>query len=167
MSAKSHRATAKGTTTVTVDHDSPAPGKKARVKHGSAVPEPKLDQEAKVRKPHRFKAGTRALMDIKHQQKSTKHSFARDPYGRLIRRIARYVSSSDNVRITIGALETLQQIGENHTTTNMAWANMIAVSNSRKTVMPKDLVLVFKMQPNGKSPSMYTNAEMEEFDGTL
>ncbi len=121
--------------------------------------------EKKERKPRRWRSGTKATMEIHREQKKTGTSFAKAPYARLVRGVAKSKSKQQSVRFTRGALQVLQLYGEDHIISDMSWANALGGKiGKRKTVMPRDLMMVRMMRPRGKPPSNWTPDEMQIFD---
>lgn len=67
-----------------------------------------------VRKPHRFRPGTVALREIKHEQQSVLFAIRKTPFQRIVREIAEDfgIAGADGVRFARGAIEDLQSATE-------------------------------------------------------
>jgi histone H3 len=89
--------------------------KQAPAKAGKAKP---ADGEVKQRKPHRWRAGTEALREIKRQQKSTKLMVQSAPFRRMV--VAAMLKASEDwpsdtvcpSSVTPGAIDALQTFTE-------------------------------------------------------
>ncbi len=97
-----------------------------------------------VRKPHRFKSGTRALMEIRKYQKSTELLFRKLPFQRLVREIAQ--DFKNDLRFQSTAIEALQEASEAYLVTLFENANLASIHAKRITVMSKDLRLVQRIR---------------------
>ena len=65
-----------------------------------------------VKKPHRYRPGTRALMEIRRYQKSTDLLMRKLPFQRLVREVAQ--DFKNDVRFQASALLALQETAEVH-----------------------------------------------------
>ncbi|CAK9212952.1 unnamed protein product, partial [Sphagnum troendelagicum] len=97
------------------------------------------------RKPHRWKPGTKALMEIRHYQKTCDLLIQRLPFARLVKEItAQY---SDVVtRWTAEALTALQEATEDYMVHLFEDTNLCAIHAKRVTIMPKDLQLARRLR---------------------
>ncbi len=92
-----------------------------------------------VRRPHRFRPGTRAIMEIRQQQKSTAMCFAKRPFIGLVRDIV--IEQNGPGRFARAALEVLQVAAEDFILGLLARANDFAVARGVQTVHPCDLAM--------------------------
>ena len=92
-----------------------------------------------VKKPHRYRAGTVALREIRRYQKSTELLLRKAPFMRLVRELAQTYKS--DVRFTSQAIECLQTACEAFVVRRFENANKCAIHGGRVTIMPKDIQL--------------------------
>lgn len=92
-----------------------------------------------ARKPHRFRAGTVALRQIKRYQKSTELLLRKLPFQRLVREVAQQIK--DDYRFQASALEALQEAAEAHLVEVFEDSNLCAIHAKRVTIMPTDVHL--------------------------
>jgi histone H3 len=93
-----------------------------------------------AKKIHKFKPGTRALMNIRKQQKLTEQAIQRAPFDRLVREIAQDFKT--DLRFQESAIDALQEATEAHAIDILELANRVAIHAGRETVQPKDIRLV-------------------------
>jgi histone H3 len=100
-----------------------------------------------VKKPHRFKSGTRALREIKHYQKRTDLLIRRAPFRRLIRQYlnANPLSSGEAPRIQENAVIALQEASEAMMIALFEDTNLCGIHGKRVTIQPKDVHLAKKL----------------------
>jgi len=101
------------------------------------------DKTGKHKKPHRYRPGTRALMEIKKYQKSTDLLLKRRPFQRLVREIAQDYRT--DLRFKGSALEALQEGAESYLVELFEHSNTAAIHAKRVTIYPKDIQLVRKI----------------------
>ena len=91
-------------------------------------------------KPHRYRAGTVALQDIRHFQK-TSALFIRKvlPFQRLVREIAQDFKT--DLRFQSAAILCLQEAAEAYLVRLFDDANLCAIHAKRVTILPKDIQL--------------------------
>src|SRR5579871_2626612 len=87
------------------------------VKSGGKAPRsrkalPAAAPNAAVRKPHRWRPGTKSLMEIRRMQKTTNLLLRKLPFGRVVRDVAREFKA--DARFQGSALLALQEATENH-----------------------------------------------------
>ena len=90
-------------------------------------------------KPHRYRAGTAALRDIHHFQKSTALLIRRRPFQRLVREIAQDFKT--DLRFQSAAILCLQEAAEAYLVGLFEDAVLCAIHARRVTIMPKDIQL--------------------------
>ena len=90
-------------------------------------------------KPHRYRAGTMALKDIRHFQGSTALLIRKLPFQRLVREIAQDFKT--DLRFQSAAVLCLQEAVEAYLVRLFDDANLCAIHARRVTIMPKDLFL--------------------------
>ena len=93
------------------------------------------------RRPHRFRAGTQALREIRRYQRTTHLLIRKKPYQRLVREIAQDVLDGSDKRFSAEALMALQEAGEAHLVSLFEDANLFAIHAKRVTIMAKDIRL--------------------------
>lgn len=103
----------------------------------------KVEVEAvkKPRKPHRFRPGTRALMDIRRYQKSTDLLIRRAPFVRFAREICNDQSQTGPLRMQAKAFEALQAAAEDFVIDMLSDANLVAVADKRRGILHRDFVV--------------------------
>ena len=92
-----------------------------------------------VRKPHRFRPGTRALREIRHMQKTTHLLIKKLPFQRLVREIAQDFKT--DLRFQLQAVMALQEASEAYMIGLLEDSNLCAIHAKRVTIMPKDIQL--------------------------
>ena len=90
-------------------------------------------------KPHRYRAGTVALKDIRHFQGSTALLIRKLPFQRLVREIAQDFKT--DLRFQSVAILCLQEAAEAYLVKLFDDANLCAIHARRVTIMPKDIQL--------------------------
>ena len=97
-----------------------------------------------VKKPHRFRAGTVALRDIRRYQKSTELLIRKLPFQRLVREIAQNYKT--DLRFQTSAVMALQEATEAYLVGLFDDTNICAIHAKRVTIMPKDLQLARRIR---------------------
>ena len=95
--------------------------------------------QGRLVKPHRYRAGTAALKDIRHFQKTTALLIRRLPFQRLVREIAQDYKT--DLRFQSAAILCLQEAAEAYLVRLFDDANLCAIHARRVTIMPKDIQL--------------------------
>ena len=90
-------------------------------------------------KPHRYRAGTVALQDIRHFQKTSALLIQKLPFQRLVREIAQDFKT--DLRFQLAAILCLQEAAEAYLVRLFDNANLCAIHARRVTIMPKDILL--------------------------
>ena len=95
--------------------------------------------QGRLVKPHRYRAGTAALKDIRHFQKSTALLIRKLPFQRLVREIAQDFKT--DLRFQSVAILCLQEAAEAYLVGLFEDTNLCAIHAKRVTIMPKDIQL--------------------------
>ena len=90
-------------------------------------------------KPHRYRAGTVALQDIHHFQKTSALLIRKLPFQRLVREIAQDFKT--DLRFQSVVILCLQEAAEAYLVRLFDDANLCAIHARRVTIMPKDILL--------------------------
>lgn len=99
---------------------------------------------AAVKRPHRFKAGTVALREIRKYQKTTDLLIRKLPFQRLVREVASQYKS--DARFQSSSILAIQESLENYLTGLFEDGNKCAIHAKRVTLMARDLHLVHKIK---------------------
>jgi histone H3 len=101
-----------------------------------------------IKRPRRFRPGTRALMEIRKYQKSVDHLIPAKPFCRLVKDILSELSSGKDApyRMQSKALEAVQEAAEAYMTGIFEDCNLVAIHARRVTVMSKDLALICRIR---------------------
>lgn len=100
-----------------------------------------------VKRPHRFKAGTVALREIRKYQKTTDLLIRKLPFQRLVREVASEYKT--DVRFQSSSILAIQESLENYLTGLFEDGNRCAIHAKRVTLMARDLHLVHKIKSAG------------------
>ena len=95
-------------------------------------------------KPHRYRAGTVALKDIRHYQGSTALLIRKLPFQRVVREIAQDIKT--DLRFQSAAILCLQEATEAYLVGLLDDANLCAIHARRVTIMPKDIQLARRIR---------------------
>ena len=95
-------------------------------------------------KPHRYRAGTAALPDIRHFQKSTALLIQKLPFQRLVREIAQDFKT--DLRFQSSAILCLQEAAEAYLVGLFQDTNLCAIHARRVNIMPRDIQLARPIQ---------------------
>ena len=95
-------------------------------------------------KPRRYRAGTAALQDIHHFQKTTALLIRKLPFQRLVREIAQDFNT--DLRFQSVAILCLQEAAEAYLVRLFDDANLCAIHAKRVTIMPKDILLARRIR---------------------
>ena len=95
--------------------------------------------QGRLVKPHRYRAGTAALKDIHHFQKTTALLIRRLPFQRLVREIAQDFKT--DLRFQSAAILCLQEAAEAYLVGLFEDTNLCAIHARRVTIMPRDIKL--------------------------
>lgn len=97
-----------------------------------------------IKKPHRFRAGTVALREIRKYQKSTELLIRRLPFQRLVREIAAEYKS--DLRFQQNAISALQEASEAYMVGLFEDSGLCAIHAKRVTLMVKDMQLARRLR---------------------
>ena len=97
-------------------------------------------------KKRKYRPGTRALMEIRHYQKSVEFLIRKLPFQRLVREVAQNLGAIDDLRFTPNAIFALQEASEVFLVNLMEDVNLCTIHHGRITITPKDYHLVMRMQ---------------------
>lgn len=97
-----------------------------------------------MKRPHRYRAGTVALKEIRRYQKSTELLIRKQPFQRMVRSICQEFKSDS--RFQGSALASLQEAAEAFIIGLFEDANDCAIHGRRVTVMPRDIQLAMKIR---------------------
>lgn len=97
---------------------------------------------------HRFRPGTRALMEIRKYQKTTNLLLRRLPFARLVREICQqhFSQQAEQWRWQGQALMAIQEAAEAHLVHLFEDANLCAIHGKRVTIMPRDVQLARRIR---------------------
>ena len=95
-------------------------------------------------KPHRYRAGTVALQDIRHFQKTSALLIQELPFQRLVREIAQDFKT--DLRFQSAAILCLQEAAEAYLVRLFDDANLCAIHARRVTILPKDIQLARRIR---------------------
>lgn len=99
---------------------------------------------ASATRPHRYRAGTRSLMEIRKFQRSTQFLIRRLPFARLVKEITQDFHHA--LRWRADAIEALQHASEDYIIHLLSDANLCAIHANRVTIMAKDLFLARRIR---------------------
>ena len=126
---------------------------KERTELGHRVLDWKAEQKRKIHearmqgrqiKPHRYRAGTVALKDIRHYQGSTALLIRKLPFQRVVREIAQDIKT--DLRFQSAAILCLQEATEAYLVSLLEDSNLCAIHARRVTIMPKDIQLARRIR---------------------
>ena len=95
-------------------------------------------------KPHRYRAGTVALQDIHHFQKTSALLIRKLPFQRLVREIAQDFKT--DLRFQSAAILCLQEAAEAYLVRLFDDANLCAIHARQVTILPKDIQLARRIR---------------------
>ena len=99
--------------------------------------------QGRLVKPHRYRAGTAALKDIRHFQKTSVLLIRKLPFRRFVREITQDFKT--DLRFQSAAILCLQEAAEAYLVRLFDDANMCAIHARQVTIMPKDIQLESKI----------------------
>ena len=100
--------------------------------------------QGRLVKPHRYRAGTAALKDIRHFQKTTALLIRKLPFQRLVREIAQDYKT--DLRFQSVAILCLQEAVEAYLVRLFDDTNLCAIHARRVTIMPRDIQLARRIR---------------------
>ena len=113
--------------------------------------------QGRLIKPHRYRAGTAALKDIRHFQGSTSLLIRKLPFQRMVREIAQDFKTG--LRFQSAAILCLQEATEAYLVRLFDDANLCAIHARRVTIMPKDILLARRIRESARKvpPQKHTS----------
>jgi len=99
-----------------------------------------------VKKPHRYRPGTRALMEIRKYQKSTDLLIRKLPFQRLVREITQDIFPDQQYRFQSTGILALQEAAEAYLVGLFEDTNLCAIHAKRTTIMAKDIQLARRIR---------------------
>jgi histone H3 len=99
---------------------------------------------AGVKKPHRYRAGTVALREIRKYQRSHDLLIRKRPFQQLVREIA--FEFKTDLRFQMSAVFALQEAAEAYLVRLFEETNLCAIHAKRVTIMPKDMQLARRIR---------------------
>ena len=100
-------------------------------------------------KPHRFRPGTRALMEIRKYQKTTAPLLEKKPFERVVRDVAKELRPG--LRFKPESIQALQVAAEDLLVQLYEDAVTLAIHVKRITITRKDLLLAIRMRGMDKT----------------
>ena len=97
-----------------------------------------------LKKPRRYRPGTKALREIRRYQKSTDLLIRKLPFQRLVRQIAQDFKT--DIRFQSTAIMALQEASEAYLVGLFEDTNLCAIHAKRITIMPKDIQLARRIR---------------------
>ena len=107
-----------------------------------------------VKKPHRYRAGTVSLREIRKYQKSTELLIKKLPFARLVREISDDVAGN-SFRWQSLAVLALQEACEAYLVGLFEDTNLCAIHAKRVTIMPKDIQLARRIRGESGGDSKF------------
>lgn len=98
-----------------------------------------------TKRPHRFRPGTRALLEIRRFQKSTEFLIRKMPFQRLVKEIAMDTGRVD-LCFQSAALMALQEASEAFLVGLFEDTNLCAIHAKRITIKPQDMALARRIR---------------------
>jgi histone H3 len=105
-------------------------------------------------RPHRYRPGTRAIMEIRKFQRSTQFLIRRLPFARLVKEITTE-EFHHSLRWRVDAIEALQHAAEDYIINLLMDANLCAIHAKRVTIMPRDMYLARRIRGLRDDPHAY------------
>lgn len=99
-----------------------------------------------VKKPHRYRPGTKALREIRQYQKSTERLLPVAPFQRLVKEIAHSDMMRSDLRWQSMAVMALQESAEAYLVGLFEDTNLCALHAHRTTIMASDLHLARRIR---------------------
>jgi histone H3 len=104
----------------------------------------------KPKKPHRYRPGSRALMDIRKYQKSTDLLIRKRPFGRLVREITQGIVKEKGLphdfRYQYAAMVALQEASEAYLVQLFEESQYLAIHAKRITLKKEDIRLARRIR---------------------
>lgn len=99
-------------------------------------------------RPHRYRPGTRAIMEIRKLQRSTDFLIRKLPFQRLVKQICQehFTLPGQVMRWQASALEALQESAEDYLVHLFEDTNLCAIHAKRVTIMRRDMWLAQRIR---------------------
>ncbi|KAF4532414.1 hypothetical protein B566_EDAN003866 [Ephemera danica] len=104
------------------------------------------DVKSATHKPHRYKPGNRALLQIRQYQKTYDLLIPKLPFSRLVREMMQLLRPSTDWRIASGALLCLQEAAEAFIVQMFEEVQLCAIHAKRITIKADDIRLVRRLR---------------------
>jgi histone H3 len=99
-----------------------------------------------VKKPHRYRPGTVALLEIRRFQKITELLIRKAPFQRIVHKITQNLFPHKDLRFQSLAVLALQEASEAYMVGLFEDTNLCAVHAKRVTIMPRDIYLARRLR---------------------
>lgn len=97
-------------------------------------------------RPHRWRPGTKTLIEIRRMQRSNDMVIQHAPFNRLVRELtSKLVTSESKIRFTADFFSAMQALVEDRLVKLMSQANTVASHAGRETVYSRDVALVAQL----------------------
>lgn len=104
-------------------------------------------------RPHRFRPGTRSIMEIRRYQRTTNLLLRKAPFCRLVKEVTQIFHHS--LRWRVDAIEALQVAAEEFLIHLLEDANVCAIHARRVTIFPRDIHLARRIRGVKQDPASY------------
>ncbi|XP_014662531.1 PREDICTED: histone H3-like [Priapulus caudatus] len=127
---------------------------KAQMSRLTLIKRKSTGNSSSAKKPHRYRPGTRALMEIRRFQSTTSLLMRKLPFARVVREIALALSHGGiGWRWEVNAIRALQEAAEAYLVHLFEDTNLCCIHANRVTIMPKDMQLARRIR--GHENMMY------------
>ena len=103
-------------------------------------------------KPHRYRPGVRALMEIRKEQKNYSPVVPRAPLIRIFKEIMHHCTRTGVCRVTSTAVDALREGLESYAVGLFEDTNLCAIHAKRQTIMPRDMRLAMTIRREEPRP---------------
>ena len=103
-----------------------------------------LPVPSEIQKKRRKKAGTHALQQIRHFQKTVCNLIQKKPFARIVREVAMEIKT--DIRFQSTAVYCLQEAAEAYMVGLFEDTNLCAIHANRVTIFPKDMQLARRIR---------------------
>jgi len=105
----------------------------------------KKEEKAHERKPHRFRAGTVALREIKKYQKDVQNMIPNLPFQRLIQQLTKQLTPSE-IRWSVKAMNVIHEAAEAYLIGLLENSKLLADHRNHVTVMDQDMSVASRIK---------------------
>mmetsp|Transcript_31551 Transcript_31551/g.77306 ORF Transcript_31551/g.77306 Transcript_31551/m.77306 type:complete len:166 (-) Transcript_31551:75-572(-) len=123
------------------------PGAVRRVKEAAV-------KVVEAKRPHRFRPGTRALMEIRRYQRTTDLLLRKLPFARLVKELTQ--NYHHDLRWKVDAILALQFAAEDYIIGLFEDTNLCAIHARRVTIMPRDIRLARRIRGLRDDPHRFS-----------